>query len=132
MHLIDIYRHNDTMIPLVAVRPKVIVGQPYLSSPQAEPSIFWENMRSCSKNYPFSTGLKLRSKEIFTKGKTGRAISYRDSRLSANEQDPPFKFSRPIICILTVDSTLRSRPETRHSVQVFTTWKPTRPFNIVR
>jgi hypothetical protein len=45
--------------------------------------IFWENITYCDKKYPISTALKLGYKEIFTKRKTGRAISYRDSRLLA-------------------------------------------------
>jgi hypothetical protein len=72
------------MIAIVAVRSNVILGRPIFFSPQIEPSIviFWENMTDCSIRYPFSTEFKLCLKETFTKGKTGRAISYGDSRLS--------------------------------------------------
>jgi hypothetical protein len=69
-HLVYIYRKNQNMIALVAVRPNGALGRQYLSSPQTEPSIFtlWENMTDCRKRYPFSTVFKLRFKEIFTKG----------------------------------------------------------------
>jgi hypothetical protein len=49
--------------------------------------IFWQNMTYCSKKHPFSITLKLRLKEIFTKGKTARLVSYRDSWLSVQSAD---------------------------------------------
>jgi hypothetical protein len=39
------------------------------------------------QKYPLSTRFKLRFRERFAKGKTGRVISYRDSRLSALHAD---------------------------------------------
>jgi hypothetical protein len=77
------------MIAIVAVRPNVILGRRHLFSPQREPSVFffWQNMAYCRKKCPFSTAFKLRFKEIFAKGKIGRAISYRDNRRSARSGD---------------------------------------------
>jgi hypothetical protein len=77
------------MIAIIAVRPNVIRGRQYLFSPQIEPPvfIFWQNMIYCSKKYLFPIAFKLCFKDIFGKGKTGRAIFYRDSRLSAQSTD---------------------------------------------
>jgi hypothetical protein len=71
-HLVYIYRHNRNMIAVVAVRPNVILGQQYLSSPQIEPSIFvfWENLTYCSKKYSFSISFKLYQTRRFAKGKS--------------------------------------------------------------
>jgi hypothetical protein len=70
LHLVYIYRNNQNMIVIVAVRPNVILGRHYLFSRQIEPSvlILWQNMRYCSNNYPFSTAFKLCFREIFAKG----------------------------------------------------------------
>jgi hypothetical protein len=77
------------MIAIVALRPNVILSRQCLFSPQTEPPlfIFWANMTNYSKKYPFATAFKFGLKEIFAKGKTGQAISYRDSRLSAQSAD---------------------------------------------
>jgi hypothetical protein len=73
------------MIAIVAVRPNVILGRQYLFSPQIEPSIFifWENMTYCSKSIPFLLRLNYVLKRCLQKEKIGRAIYYRDNRLSA-------------------------------------------------
>jgi hypothetical protein len=77
------------MTAVVAVRPNVILGRQYLLSPQIEPSIFifWENIPSYSQKYLFSIEFQSALTEIFAKGKTGRVLSCRDSRLSAQSAD---------------------------------------------
>jgi hypothetical protein len=78
-----IYRHNENMIAIVATRRTVSF------SPQIEPSIFifWEKITYCSRKYPFTTAFILHFKEMLAKGKTGRSISYRDSRLTVQSAD---------------------------------------------
>jgi hypothetical protein len=74
---------------IVAVRPNVILGREYLFSLRIEASVFffWKTMPYYNKKYRFSTALKLCLKEIFTKRKTVRVISSRDSRRSARNAD---------------------------------------------
>jgi hypothetical protein len=62
-------------------------------------------MTDCSKRYPFSTVFKLGLKEIFTKGKTGRAISYGDSRLSSRSDDR--RLVNKISWLMTLSRLLR-------------------------
>jgi hypothetical protein len=56
-----------------------------------EPSIciFWQNMAYCSKNIPFLLRFNDVLKRYLQKEKTGQAISYSDSRLSALRADTP-------------------------------------------
>jgi hypothetical protein len=46
LHLVYIYRNNQNMIAIVAVRPNAILGRQSLFSPQIEPFlfVFWQNM----------------------------------------------------------------------------------------
>jgi hypothetical protein len=39
-HLVYLYRRNQNMIAVVAVRPNVILGRQYLFSPRIEPIVF--------------------------------------------------------------------------------------------
>jgi hypothetical protein len=85
LHLVYIYRQNQSMVAIVGVRPNVIRGRQYLLSPQIAPSvfIFWENTTYCRKKYPLLLLLTYDLKKSLQKEKTHPAISDRDSRLSA-------------------------------------------------
>jgi hypothetical protein len=79
-HLVYIYRNNQNMTAIGAVRPNVILGQQYLCSPEIETSIFisCQNLEHCRKSILFLLGLNHIFKEIFAKEKTGRTFSVRD------------------------------------------------------
>jgi hypothetical protein len=84
-----IYRHNQNVIGLVAVQPDVILGRQFLFSPQIESYvfIFCKNMTYCNKSIPFLLPLNYVLRRYLQRNKTGRAISYRDSRLPALRAD---------------------------------------------
>jgi hypothetical protein len=77
------------MIAIVAVGPKVILGQQYLFSPHIEPSVFffWENMTYGSKNIPFLPHLNYALEKYLQEENTGRASSSSHSRLVVQSAD---------------------------------------------
>jgi hypothetical protein len=89
LHLVDIYRHNQNVIAVVAIRSNIILDRQYLFAPRIEPSAFFSGKiwYIVAKSIPFLLCLNYVLKTYLQKEKTDRAIFYRDSRLSAQSPD---------------------------------------------